>query len=222
MMKSSLFLKLSFALLFVLSFSSCEKDQIENLGKIEQVYTPAIGNAPNGITPTENGFIVNSCNCEYQVMSISPAPSNDGAAFLDYYLTGGDLCSGTSCFQMSAYGSEEQCQSYDPNCEDVLDPNNNPNYFPTAFMPFNCGVDANSSFTVGWQPSLYQPGCNFQLLFNASITFKIRCQNTETSSECLGYGYYSDPITINYVLGNDASVLIGLGGKCGCAPRVHG
>ncbi len=73
---------------------------------------------------------------------------------------------------------------------------------PTQFYPFNCAVPAYNTLYVDFVPQWWlttNPTCTTaQNPSSAYVTFRIRCQDGNTSEGCPGYGYYSDEVTLNY------------------------
>jgi hypothetical protein len=172
----------------------------------------------NGMTsqiPPEGAAVSGTCNCEYQILVADVPNPPPVTGTLEHYLAGGPL----SCSECGYFtGWFGQCSNLG-ECADII------TSYPTPFFPFQCSVPANSSFNIGWGAWWVEPGCPpFTYLDNGYITFRLRCQDAESSPGCQGYGYYSNEITINIgekpPFGNFVNASLGRGSECGCEPTL--
>ena len=203
-MKNTIFNSLTSLCLCFLIFS-CDKDGAVPLPEEEQVSPLAI------IVEDEpqEGEIPKTCNCEYEVTGRT-FDNADPAYHLEHYLSGGvsGVCS-SSCYYF--WGQEGNCLSTQP-CMDIF------SSYPTGFLPFNCNASAWTSFGIGWVAELYNDNCNTSYLNNGSITFRLRCvDSNSTHGGCQGLGYVSAPYTLTHPPYGDV-VTVELGGECGCQP----
>lgn len=165
------------------------------------------------VTDRESGR--DYCNCSYQVVSVSAAPLGTvTGGVVDYYLLSNNYCSGTfdaSCTfsaynKMVGYGTsiDGPCQCYNSAYIDLIqdDGIDSTLEYPTVFYPFNCGVDYSEAYDVIWEPTWYGDNCtgNTVVDVGATITFKIRCTDTnpESPDACLGYTFVTPPITLTF------------------------
>ena len=191
-------------------FFSCGKDKPSS--ETDQVTGAATADERDG---GQHG----QCNCEYQIIDIQVATD----PLHPNYTT--EVCSPTACSSgggcnlfFSDYYSNPICTPLPSLCANFI-----PGVgLPTPFYPFNCGVTKFGSFFVNSIGQKQDNMCGATAA-NWTITYQIRCQDSDPSPDCPqgGYGYYSGPITVpgtsDDPLGTRKIILKG----CGCKPEVQ-
>lgn len=194
---------LGLALLFLVGFSSCEKDGIEGEEVIattgQNTYK---GNADGKVTNRDD----TNCECQYRIVSVT----GNSLVGIKFYLTGSEFCS-TACYNMSAYN--DSCLPLTGSgCDELV-----ASPYPSTYRWFNCSTAPFSSFDVNYQP--YSDCGNTNYPYSSSITFQLRCLE-KPEGECdSGQYIYSNPYTISAAAFSGGTAEVNMV-ECGCEPQI--